>query len=74
VAFPCRTETRGLGKVNQKGGYQVNDPDKPKECEICGEPLFENSEIGEFVSVIGENQEHVIAHVQCGLDANLETA
>jgi len=49
--------------------YEDDDEDLD-ECDICGEPLRPGQELGEFV----EDDHHVIAHVQCGLDAKLETA
>lgn len=47
------------------------------ECEICGEPYCTNgtrlslAEVGEFVAP--ENN-HVIAHAECGLNAGYELA
>ena len=41
------------------------------ECQICGEWFQSaNEEVGEFV----KEDEHVIAHAQCGISAGLEMA
>jgi len=50
----------------------------PMRCEMCGEILHEDDELGEFVENDNvdeaQNGRHVIAHSQCGLDRGLPTA
>lgn len=49
-----------------------------EECEICGEPIVVDSH-GNFLEEVGEfwdekNDKPVLAHAQCGLDAELPLA
>lgn len=49
-------------------------------CEICGKPLKVDQhdmyleDVGEFATDDAGDDAYVIAHVQCGIDANLEMA
>ncbi len=40
-------------------------------CGVCGESIHKDEEVGEFVK---PNGQHILAHSQCGLNANLPTA
>lgn len=58
-------------------GEQWEPAEDPPRCDLCGELIetdrygFPQVEVGEFVDADGE---HVYAHAQCGLSADLELA
>jgi len=56
----------------------MTQPEDNPKCELCGEPIptdefgFYLGEVGEFWDA--ENHESILAHAQCGLDADLPLA
>jgi len=58
--------------------YDGEDDDDNPKCELCGEPIptdeygFYLVEVGEFWDA--KNHDGILAHAQCGLDAELPLA